>query len=81
MRELRNFMSFYFRILRIAVGLLTAAPLAGSPVQAAQQLVLVSDQTQIIKLPATPDTIIRAYPVNAYTYYMLGAANHLSRAR
>jgi ATP-dependent Lon protease len=23
----------------------------------------------------------RAYPVNAYTYYMLGAANHLSRAR
>ena len=70
MRELRNFMSFYFRILRIAVGLLAAAPLAGSPVQAAQQLVLVSDQTQIIKLPATPDTIIRAYPVDAYTYYM-----------
>ena len=65
MRELRNFMSFYFRILRIAVGLLAAAPLAGSPVQAAQQLVLVSDQTQIIKLPATPDTIIVGNPAVA----------------
>ena len=27
------------------------------------------------------NALIRAYPVNAYTYYMLGAANHLSRAR
>lgn len=24
---------------------------------------------------------LRAYPVNAYTYYMLGAANHQNRAR
>ena len=65
MRELRNFMSVYLRILRIVVALLVAAPLAGSPVQAAQQLVLVSDQTQIIKLPATPTTIIVGNPAVA----------------
>ena len=27
------------------------------------------------------ERVIRAYPVNAYTYYMLGAANHPSRVR
>ena len=49
MRELRNFMSVYFKILRIGVALLVVAPLACGPMRAAQQLVLVSDQTQIIK--------------------------------
>ena len=64
-RELRNFMSVYFGILRITASLLLAAPLAGIPAQAAQQLVLVSDQTQIIKLPVTPVTIIVGNPAVA----------------
>lgn len=65
MRELRKFMSVYFRILQISATLLLAAPLAASPVRAAQQLVLVSDQTQIIKLPETPATIVVGNPAVA----------------
>jgi hypothetical protein len=65
MRELRNFMSVYFKILRIGVALLVVAPLACGPVRAAQQLVLVSDQTQIIKLPVTPATIVVGNPAVA----------------
>jgi hypothetical protein len=64
-RELRKFMSVYFKILRITAGPLLAAQLAGSPAQAAQQLVLVSDQTQIIKLPVSPATIVVGNPAVA----------------
>lgn len=58
-------MSIYFRILRIIAILTLAIPLAGGPVKAAQQLVLVSDQTQIIKLPEAPATLVVGNPAVA----------------
>jgi hypothetical protein len=35
----------------------------------------------LLRLPERCGSPSRAYPVNAYTYYMLGVANHPNRAR
>lgn len=59
-------MSEYFRIQRIAVALGALACLVQPPAaQAAQQLVLVADQTQILKLPEPPATVVVGNPAVA----------------
>lgn len=63
---MRNQMIEYLRILRFGIlPLLLAGILQGQSAQAAQQLVLVSDQTQILKLPEAPATVVVGNPAIA----------------
>lgn len=56
-------MKIYFRIQRIVGALALLAWLTHSPAaNAAQQLVLVADQTQIVKLPESPSTVVVGNP-------------------
>ena len=56
----------YLRILRIGIMLiLIAGAVQSQAALAAQQLVLVSDQTQIVKLPEAPATVVVGNPAIA----------------
>lgn len=62
-RKLCESMKEYFGIHRIAAALFAMACLVHTPpAQAAQQLVLVADQTQIVKLPESPATVVVGNP-------------------
>lgn len=64
--KLRKKMSKYFKILQLgAVPLAIFGILQGEAALAAQQLVLVSDQTQIVKLPEAPATVVVGNPAVA----------------
>lgn len=66
MRELRRIMNHYFGIHRIS-GFILALVWVGDPcvAHAAQQLVLIADQTEIVKLPETPATVVVGNPAVA----------------
>lgn len=64
--KLRSQMIEYLRILRFGImPVLVAVILQGQAARAAQQLVLVSDQTQIVKLPEAPATVVVGNPAIA----------------
>lgn len=56
-------MSHYFKIHRItAAACVMFTLLHAAPAQAAQQLVLIADQTQMVKLPESPSTVVVGNP-------------------
>ena len=63
---LRNVMKNYFRILLVVSSITGAAQCCGSaPAHAGQEIVLTSDQTQMLKLAEPPVTVIVGNPAIA----------------